>query len=66
MREKTGGLRTRKGRFDYDLKTHNTLLQGKIYDNHLHYYIFFPSMLHLCLRVWNLKHTFNTQLENVT
>lgn len=40
MREKTGGLKTRKGRFDYDLKTHNMLLQGKICNNCLHYYIF--------------------------
>lgn len=41
MREKTGGLRTGKWRFYYDLKTHNTLLQGKICNIHLHYYFFF-------------------------
>lgn len=56
-------VRTRKGRCDYDLKTHNSLLQEKMPNNHLHYYIFFLAMLHLCLSTWNLKHTLNAQLE---
>lgn len=66
MREKTGGLGTGEGRFDYYLKTHNMLLQGKICNNYLHHYIFFLGMLHLCLSAWNLKPTFNVQLENLT
>lgn len=43
MREKTGGLGTGEGRFDYYLKTHNMLLQGKICNNYLRYYIFFSG-----------------------
>lgn len=29
-------------------------------------FFFFLGMLHLCLRAWNLKNTFNVQLKNLT